>query len=50
MYAVDRRSYADIARELNVPLGTVGTRLRRARLRLREVMLGRMAACPASAP
>jgi len=50
MYAVDRLSYADIARELNVPVGTVGTRLRRARLRLRQVMLGRMAACPASPP
>ena len=44
LYAVDRLSYADIARELNVPVGTVGTRLRRARLQLRQVMLGRMAA------
>ncbi len=45
MYALDRRTYAEIARELNVPLGTVGTRLRRARLQLRQVLLGRMAGC-----
>lgn len=44
LYAVDRLSYADIARRLNVPVGTVGTRLRRARLQLRAVMLGRQAA------
>lgn len=44
MYAIDRLSYADIARQLNVPVGTVGTRLRRARLQLRQVMLGRMGA------
>jgi len=52
MYAVERRSYADIARELNVPVGTVGTRLRRARLQLRQVIMGRMTstACTASAP
>jgi len=43
MYALERRSYADIARELKVPVGTVGTRLRRARLHLRQVILGRMA-------
>ncbi len=50
LYAVDRLSYADIARELNVPVGTVGTRLRRARLHLRQVMLGRMAAAPPPEP
>jgi RNA polymerase sigma-70 factor (ECF subfamily) len=50
MYAVDHRSYAEIAKELNVPLGTVGTRLRRARLQLRQVILGRMASCLAGAP
>lgn len=50
LYAVERRSYADIAKELNVPVGTVGTRLRRARLQLRRVMLGRMGACEATAP
>jgi len=44
LYAVERLSYADIARQLNVPLGTVGTRLRRARMQLRQAMLGRMAA------
>jgi len=37
MYAVERLSYADIAKELKVPVGTVGTRLRRARLQLRQV-------------
>jgi len=50
LYAVERLSYADIAKELNVPVGTVGTRLRRARLQLRQVMLGRMGLCEASAP
>lgn len=50
MYAVDRLSYADIARELNVPVGTVGTRLRRARLQLRQVMLRRLAPVAAVAP
>jgi|GEM_PF-1129852 len=47
MYAVERRSYADIARELDVPVGTVGTRLRRARLQLRQVILERMPALSA---
>lgn len=31
-------SYEDIARELHIPLGTVSTRLRRARLRLRRLL------------
>jgi len=47
MYAVDRLSYADIAKRLNVPVGTVGTRLRRARMQLREVILTGLGTCAA---
>ncbi len=39
MHSLEGRSYAEIAYALNVPKGTVGTRLMRARRRLRELLL-----------
>ena len=41
MYAVEGRSYRDIAAELAVPMGTVGTRLLRARRALRALLIKR---------
>jgi RNA polymerase sigma-70 factor (ECF subfamily) len=38
IYATERLSYAALAARLNVPLRTVGTRLLRARRRLRELI------------
>jgi RNA polymerase sigma-70 factor (ECF subfamily) len=36
MIAIDGRSYKDVAEELQVPIGTVTSRLARARLKLRD--------------
>jgi RNA polymerase sigma-70 factor (ECF subfamily) len=37
-YAVDQRTHADIARDLKLPPGTVGTRIMRARTKLRAIL------------
>jgi RNA polymerase sigma factor (sigma-70 family) len=42
LVAVEQLSYQDVARTLGVPLGTVMSRLSRARARLRELMDGDM--------
>jgi RNA polymerase sigma-70 factor (ECF subfamily) len=41
LHSVQGKSYAEIARELEIPLSTVGTRLLRARRRLSRVLLAR---------
>ena len=41
---LQRRNYQSIAATLQIPVSTVGTRLWRARVRLREVLTGRCAA------
>jgi RNA polymerase sigma-70 factor, ECF subfamily len=38
LYFLDRRSYRDISAELGIPQGTVGTRLLRARQKLRAML------------
>jgi RNA polymerase sigma-70 factor (ECF subfamily) len=38
LYAIDGRSYKEIAAELGVPIATVGTRLVRARRKLRAIL------------
>jgi RNA polymerase sigma-70 factor (ECF subfamily) len=38
LHDIEGRSYGDIARELSIPISTVGTRLRRARLRIRALI------------
>ena len=43
LHAVQGKSYAEIARALEIPLGTVGTRLLRARRRLCQFLLERRA-------
>jgi RNA polymerase sigma-70 factor (ECF subfamily) len=40
-YAVDQRTHADIARDLGLPPGTVGTRIMRARTKLRAILEAR---------
>lgn len=42
MFALEGRDYAEIAAALGVPRSTVGTRILRARKRLREALLARM--------
>jgi RNA polymerase sigma-70 factor (ECF subfamily) len=42
MYALDGRSYAHIANALGVPKATVGTRILRARKRLRQLLLAQL--------
>ena len=44
LFAVDHLPYTEIARRLGIPPGTVGTRLRRARQRLRRILLRRLTA------
>jgi RNA polymerase sigma-70 factor, ECF subfamily len=39
LHAFEERSYHDIARELRIPMATVGTRLLRARQRLKQLLL-----------
>jgi RNA polymerase sigma-70 factor (ECF subfamily) len=48
LYAVDGQSYQEIARTLQVPSSTVGTRILRARLQLRDFLVKRIEAQPAS--
>ena len=40
LHAFERRSYKDIATALDIPQNTVGTRLLRARRKLRVLLLG----------
>jgi DNA-directed RNA polymerase specialized sigma24 family protein len=40
LHAFERRSYKDIAAALDIPQNTVGTRLLRARKKLRVLLLG----------
>jgi RNA polymerase sigma-70 factor (ECF subfamily) len=42
LFAVQRMSYQSISRQLGIPMATVGTRLRRARVSLRRLVLERM--------
>jgi RNA polymerase sigma-70 factor (ECF subfamily) len=49
MRIVDKLGYADIARRLDIPIGTVATRLARARGRLHEVLARELAAEAAGA-
>lgn len=44
LHAIAGRSYREIAEELGVPPSTVGTRLLRARQKLKTILLARMAA------
>jgi RNA polymerase sigma-70 factor (ECF subfamily) len=44
MFALENRDYAAIAAALDIPKATVGTRLMRARKRLRELLLARLEA------
>ena len=39
MFAFEQRPYAEIAAQLSIPAGTVATRVSRARLRLRQLLL-----------
>ena len=48
LYAVDGQSYQEIARTLHVPSSTVGTRILRARLLLRDFLVKRIEGQPAS--
>jgi RNA polymerase sigma-70 factor, ECF subfamily len=41
LHELEGRSYREIARTLDLPLATVGTRLSRARLKLRQVIVAR---------
>lgn len=43
LFAVQHMSYQSISRQLGIPMATVGTRLRRARVSLRRLVLERMA-------
>ncbi|MES1204451.1 MAG: RNA polymerase sigma factor [Pseudomonadota bacterium] len=43
LHAIRGLSYLEIAHRLGIPCATVGTRLRRARLRLRRILLARYA-------
>jgi RNA polymerase sigma-70 factor (ECF subfamily) len=45
LHAFEGLDYATIAHRMGVPISTVGTRLRRARLRLRRALLAERAGC-----
>jgi len=44
LFAFQDRTYAEVAAALGVPTGTVGTRILRARARLREILVAELAA------
>jgi RNA polymerase sigma-70 factor (ECF subfamily) len=44
MFALDGRSYIEVAEALGIPKATVGTRLSRARAKLKELLIGELAA------
>jgi RNA polymerase sigma-70 factor (ECF subfamily) len=44
LFAFEDRTYAEVAAALGVPTGTVGTRILRARARLREILAAELAA------
>jgi RNA polymerase sigma-70 factor, ECF subfamily len=46
LHAVERLGYSEIARRLGIPLNTVGTRLRRARLQIRQFLERMGVECP----
>lgn len=46
LHAIDGRSYKEIAAELALPMATVGTRLNRARRKLRELLEGALGPAP----
>lgn len=43
MFALDGRSYIEVAEALGIPKATVGTRLSRARAKLKELLIGELA-------
>jgi RNA polymerase sigma-70 factor, ECF subfamily len=48
-HALEGRSYREIASELNIPVATVGSRLNRARRKLRDHLMRRELACHSKA-
>lgn len=44
MFALDGRSYLEVAEALGIPKATVGTRLSRARARLKDLLMAELAA------
>ena len=48
MHALERRSYKEIAERLGIPVATVGSRMNRARHKLRGLLFGERPADPSS--
>src|SRR5262249_30074781 len=44
LFALEGRSYIEVSEQLGIPKATVGTRLSRARARLKEQLIGQLAA------